>query len=97
MYIIVFVHIPCSRKAYILFGKKKNHSDSPKTFFQTDIIKMLEFLIDNLVAFLCMLTAIPFSSTCSFIRKRYSLYREFYKNEKKLVRSFNFTFRYITI
>jgi hypothetical protein len=30
--------------------KKKNHSDSTKKFSETDIINMLEFLIDNIFA-----------------------------------------------
>jgi hypothetical protein len=47
MYITVFVHIPCFRKGQILLCKK-NQSDSLKTFSETDIIKMLEFLIDNI-------------------------------------------------
>jgi hypothetical protein len=36
-----------------------------------------------------------FSPTCSFIRMRQTLYRASTKYEKKIARSFNFTFRYI--
>ena len=35
------------------------------------------------------------SSTCPFIRTRQTSYRLLKKNEKKLARFFNFTFRYI--
>jgi hypothetical protein len=62
----------------------KNHSDSPQKFLETDIIKMFEFWNDNTFvmfgwhfffsnrqsAFLWILNVLPFSSTCSFIRKR---------------------------
>jgi hypothetical protein len=40
-------------KGYILFCKKKkksNHSNSINKFSETDIIKMLQFLIDNIFA-----------------------------------------------
>ena len=92
------IQIPCPRKGQILFCKKK-HSDSTN---------MLEFLIDNIFvilggcvfnrqsAYLWVQTVLLFSPTCSFIRSRQISYRGFSrKNEKKLARSFNFTFRYI--
>ena len=41
------IHIPCARKGQILFCKK-NHSDSTKKDYETDIINMLEFLIDTI-------------------------------------------------
>ena len=40
------MQIPCARKGHILFCKK--HSDSTTKFCETDIINMLEFLIDNI-------------------------------------------------
>jgi hypothetical protein len=42
--------LPCARKGQILFCKKKKqkNSDSTKKFFETDIIKMLAFFIDNI-------------------------------------------------
>jgi len=44
------MQIPRARKGQILFGKKKNHhSDSSKKLSETDIISMLEFLIDNIL------------------------------------------------
>ena len=60
------------------FVKKKKHSDSTKKFFETDIINMLAFLIDNIFvmffnrqsAYLWMQTALIFSPTCSFICMR---------------------------
>ena len=56
---------------------------------------MLEFLIDYITN-LWVQTVLLFSLTCSFIRMRQTSYKGFSrKNEKKLARSFNFTFRYI--
>ena len=48
----------------ILFCKKnkQKHSDSPKKFFETDIIKLLEFLIDNIFV---MFTGLVFQQTVS--------------------------------
>jgi hypothetical protein len=47
-------------------------------------------------AYLWVTTVLLFSPTCSFIRTRQTSYRGFSrKNEKKLARSFDFTFRYI--
>jgi hypothetical protein len=88
------------------FFFKKNHSNSTKKFSETDIFNMLEFLIDNIFvmfggrvfqqsAYLWVPTVL-FPPTCSFIRMRQTSYMGlFKKNEKKLARSFNFTFRYI--
>jgi hypothetical protein len=44
------VQIPCARKGQILFcvKKKKYHSDFTRNFSETDIINMLEFLIDSI-------------------------------------------------
>jgi hypothetical protein len=86
---------------------KKNLSDSAKKFSETDIIKMLEFLIDNI----CYIWWTCFSThsrdtygckLCSSSRRLNALSYEAYfkqeilkKNENKLARSFNLTFRYI--
>ena len=94
------------RKAHILFVKKpkKNHPDSPKTFSETDIINMLEFLIANIFVmiggFWQQTVGIPMGTNCApflvdlFL---YSYQTDFIKVlvKKKLARSFNFTFRYI--
>jgi RsiW-degrading membrane proteinase PrsW (M82 family) len=40
------VHVDINTLKYILF--EKNHSDSTKKFSETDIIKILQFLIDNI-------------------------------------------------
>jgi hypothetical protein len=37
----------CQQGIYLIL-KKKNHSDSIKMFSETDVINMLEFLIDNI-------------------------------------------------
>ena len=84
---------------------KNTHSTNK--FSETDIINMLEFLIDNIFVMLGervfqKTVGIPMGTNCAppladmFI---YSYEADFIKgllkkNEKKLARSFNFTFRY---
>jgi hypothetical protein len=88
--------------------KKTNHSDSTKKFSDTDFINMLEFLIDNkFVIFggrvFQQTVDIPMGTNCAPLLADLFLYSHeadfiqelLRKNEKKLVRSFNFTFRYI--
>ena len=45
-----YIQIPCARKGHILICEKKKHSDSNEEFSETDIINILEFLIDNIFA-----------------------------------------------
>ena len=107
MHIIVFVHIHCLGRHISYFvkkPKKKNHPDSPKTFSETDIINMLEFLIANIFVmiggFWQQTVGIHMGTNCApflvdlFL---YSYQTDFIKVlvKKKLARSFNFTFRYI--
>jgi len=85
------------------FVKKKSTPILPKKFSETDIIKMVEFLIDNIFVifggvffnrqsiFLSLITALSFALTCSFICTRQTSK----KNKKKLARFFYFTFHYI--
>jgi hypothetical protein len=88
--------------------EKKPNSDSTKKFPETDIIKMLEFLIDNTFVMFGegvfqQTVGIPMGTNCSPLLAVLFLYlyeADFMqgllkKKEKKLVRSFNFTFRYI--
>jgi hypothetical protein len=86
----------------------KHHSDSTKKFSETDLFNMLEFLIDNIVV-MCggrvfqQTVGIHMSTNCAPLLADlffYSYEADFIqallkKNEKKLSRSFNFTFRYI--
>ena len=44
-------HILLGRDISYFVKKTKKHSDSTKNFSQTDIINMLEFLIDNIFVF----------------------------------------------
>ena len=81
----------------------KHHSDSTKKFSETDIFNMLEFLIDNIFVMFGgrvfqQTVGIPMGTNCVPLLVDLFLYSyeaDFKKNEKKLVRSFNFTFRYI--
>ena len=87
------------RYKYLVLGRGKfyfvKHSDSTKKFSETDIIKMFEFLIDNIfimfgrcVTFLCVPTVLLFVLAC-FIQGILN------KNENNLALFFNFTFRYM--
>ena len=92
--------LPCLWKWHVLFCK--NYSDFPKRFSETDIIEILEFLIDNIfalfggcvfhhiLAFLWVLTVFPFSPSYCVTCKRHTSDR---RKAKKLARSFKFTFR----
>jgi hypothetical protein len=76
---------------YLVIGRDKSyfvkhHSDSTKKFSETNIFNMLELLIYNIFA---MFGGRVFSYEAEFIQVLLK------KNEKKLARSFNFTFRYI--
>ena len=86
----------------------RNHSDSTKYFSDTDIINMLEFLIDNILVIFGgrvfqQTVGIPMGTNCDRLLADLFLYwyeADFIqgllkKNEKTLARSFNFMFRYI--
>jgi hypothetical protein len=76
------------RYNYLVLGKdrsyfvKKMPTDSTKKFSETDIINMLEFLIDSIFV---IFGGRVFQQTVRFLKK----------NEKQLAQSYNFTFRYI--
>ena len=86
----------------------KTHSNSAKRFLKTDIINMLEVLTDNIFAMnggrdLQQIVCIPMGTNCARLLANLCLYLYeadskqglLKKDEKKLARSFNFTFRYI--
>ena len=86
----------------------KSHSDSTKMFSETDIINMLEFLIDNIFVIfgerlLQQTVGISQSTNSAPLLAELFLYTyeaDFIQgllkeNEKKLARSFIFSFRYI--
>jgi hypothetical protein len=86
----------------------KHHSDSTKRFSETDIFNMLEFLIDNIFGMFGgrvfqQTVGIPMGTNCAPLLTDLFLYSYeahfiqglLKKNEKKLARSFNFTFHYI--
>ena len=86
----------------------KNHSDSTKKVSETDIIHMLELLINNIFVMLGgrgfqQTVGIHMGTNCASLFADLFLYSydtDFIqgllkKNEKKLARYFNFTFRYI--
>jgi hypothetical protein len=101
------------RYKYLVLGRDRSyfvehHSDSTKTFSESDIFNMLEFLIDNIFAMFGgrvfqQTVGIPIGTNCAPLLADLFLYsyeadfiQEFLKkNENKLARSFNFTFRYI--
>ena len=86
----------------------RDHSDSTKKFPETDIINMLECLIDNVFVIFSgrvfqQTIDIPMGKNCVPLLADLLLFSyeaDFIqgllkKNEKKLARSFNFAFRYI--
>ena len=86
----------------------KKNTDSTKKLSDTDIITMLEFLIDNIFIMFGgrifqQTVGIPTGTNYVLLLSDLLLYSHeadfiqglLKKNEKKLVRSFNFTFRYI--
>ena len=88
--------------------KYQHHSDCTKKFSETDIFNMLELLIDNIFVMFGgrvfqKTVGIPMATNCAPLLADLFLYSyeaDFIqgllkKNEKKLARSFNFTFRYI--
>jgi hypothetical protein len=46
------------------FHKKKTHPDSIKRFTETDIIKMLDLLIDNIIAIFIAMFIAMFDVVC---------------------------------
>ena len=85
----------------------KDHADSNKKFSETDIIKMLDFLIDNIfVTFrgrvFQQTVGIPMGTNCAPLLADLFLYcyeadfiqELLMKKDKKLAISFNFTLRY---
>jgi hypothetical protein len=95
------IQISCARKEHILFCKKKQHSESTKKFSETDIINMLEFLIENICTMLGgrvfqQTIGIHMGTNCAPLLADLFLYSyeaDFIhgllkKNEKKLARSF---------
>jgi hypothetical protein len=71
----MYLQIPCARKGQILFCKKKQkkpkHAGSTKIISETDIIKMVENLIDNIfVAFggpVQPTVGIPMGTNCALL------------------------------
>ena len=101
------------RYKYLVLGRDRyyfvqKHSDSTKKFSETNIINMLEFLIENIFVIFGgrvfqQTVGIPMGTQCGpLLADLFLLSHEadfiqglLKKNEKKLARSFNFTFRYI--
>ena len=79
----------------MLFCGKKKHSDSTKKFSETDIINMLEFLIDSIIVIFVgrifqQTVGIPMGTNCEplladvfFIRMRQTSYRGFSRKTKR--------------
>ena len=105
------MQIPCARKEQFLFCKKNNNKKpkkntvSTKMFSETNIIKMLEFLIGNIFVMFGgrvfqQTVGIPMYTNRAPLLADLFLYSYeadfiqglLQKNEKKLARSFNFTF-----
>ena len=99
------------RYKYLLLGRDRSyfvpkHSDSTKKLYATDIINMLEFLIDSIFGIFGgrdfqQTVSKPMGTNCAHLLADLFLYEADFihgllkKNEKKLTRSFSFTFRYL--
>ena len=94
------------RYKYLVLGRNRsyfvqNHSDSTKMFSETDIINILEFLIDNIFVIFGgrvfqQTVGIPMGTNLFlYSYEAYFIQWLLKQNEKKLARSFNFTFRYV--
>ena len=88
------------RYKYLVLGRDRSyfvkyHSDSIKKFSESNIINMLEYLLDNIfvvfsgrslqqiVSIPIGTSCAPFSLTCSFIRLRQISYRGFSRKMKR--------------
>ena len=86
----------------------KEHSDSKNKYTEEDIIKMLEFLVDNIFVVFAgkvfqQIIDFPMGTNCAPLLADITLYSyeaEFIQSlllagKKRLVSQFNFTYRYI--
>ena len=86
----------------------KDHSDSKNKYTEEDIIKMLEFLVDNMFVVFAgkvfeQIIGIPMGTNCASLLADIFLYSyeaEFIQSllsagKKRLASQFNFTYRYI--
>jgi len=67
------------RYKYLVLGRDKsyfvkNHSDSTRKFSETDIIKVLEFLIDNIFFYVWWTVGIPMDANCASLLTGLFLY-----------------------
>jgi hypothetical protein len=94
------------RYKYLVLGRNRsyfvqNHSDSTKMFSETDIINILEFLIDNIFVIFGgrvfqQTVGIPMGTNLFlYLYEAYFIQWLLKQNEKNLAWSFNFTFRYV--
>ena len=101
------------RYKYLVLGKDKpyfvkNHTDSNRKYSEEDIVRMLDFLIDNIFVefggrIFQQTIGIPMGTNCAPLLADLFLYSYeadfiqglLQKKEKKLTQSFNYSFRYI--
>ena len=73
------IHIYSDWQRYNWLSTTHLYSDSPKKFYETDIIKMFEILVGVFFkrqsTFVWVLNVLHCSPNCSFIRTRQTLYR----------------------
>ena len=109
-----FIHKNGNRRyKYLVLGREgpyfvKEHSDSKNKYTEEDIIKMLEFLVDNIFVVFAgkvfqQIIGIPMGTNCAPLLAYIFLYSyeaEFIQSlllagKKRLASQFNFTYRYI--
>ena len=111
-----FLHKNGNRRyKYLVLGREgpyfvKEHSDAKNKYTEEDIIKMLEFLVDNIFVVFAgkvfqQIVGIPMGTNCAPLLADIFLYSyeaEFIQSllsagKKRLASQFNFTYRYIDI
>ena len=106
-----FFHKNSNRRfQYVVIGYKdtRDHSDAPQKYSDADVIKMLEYLIDNIFVefggrIFQQTIGIPMGTNCAPLLADLFLYSyeaEFVQSilqagKKRLAQQFNFTYRYI--
>ena len=109
-----FLHKNGNRRyKYLVLGREgpyfvKEHSDAKNKYTEEDIIKMLEFLVDNIFVVFAgkvfqQIVGIPMGTNCAPLLADIFLYSyeaEFIQSllsagKKRLASQFNFTYRYI--
>ena len=103
-----YLHLYLGSHELNLFHFVRDHSDAPQKYSDADVIKMLEYLIDNIFVefggrIFQQIIGVPMGTNCAQLLADLFLYSyeaEFVQSllqagKKHLAQQFNFTYRYI--